>query len=330
MHPTAPQARPHEAPQHHRHLELYLTALASAAPRDWFLEIRYRRAEGMGRFFTPVPEVDKAADRIRKVGAQTDVFVSVAPRTERSGGAAAVGHHHVVWADLDTPEAIAAAEDFPHPPSIVVNSGNGKHYYWVTDEPREAAETVRANRRLALHLGGDLNCTDSARVMRAPDTFNFKDPENPKLVTVERVNLETYSLDILVDHLPDPPDGRSSIRMEELTHTGKLSSSVRTEHWRAGSEDDPLMLVTPVEYVEAFTGQQVGRDGKVECPFHGPERTPSLHVYAEPEQGFHCFGCQKSGSIYDFCGYLWNMDTRGKDFIALRKRIATELLKAVR
>jgi len=91
--------------------------------------------------------------------------------------------------------------------------------------------------------------------------------------------------------------------------------------------DDPLQLVTPPEYVEFFTGQQVGPDGKVNCPFHGPERTPSLHVYPEPEQGWHCYGCQKSGTIYDFTAALWNMNTRGEDFIALRKRIAQELLK---
>lgn len=311
-------------------LELLLAACGSVSHPEWFFEIRYRTHTGMARDFTPIKDIDGTAAMIRRRGRNTDTFFGVAPRVRRSGKAEDVSRLHVLWTDLDTPEAIVAAEAFPHPASIVVNSGNGQHRYWVLDTPYDPDDVVRGNRRLAHSLGGDMNCTDSARVMRAPDTFNFKDPENPKLVTVERVHLETYTLDTLVGNLPDPPDGRSSQRREEWAHTGKLTSSMRIDDSRGRSEDDPLLLVTPAEYVEALTGQEVGRDGKVECPFHGPERTPSLHVYAEPEQGFHCFGCQKSGSIYDFCGYLWNMDTRGKDFIALRKRIATELLKAVR
>lgn len=300
------------------HLALLLTACGSASQPNWYFEVRYRTPRGMGRDFTPVNDIDRTVAVILKQGKCSDTFVGVAPRVRRSGKAEDVGHVHVLWVDLDTPEAVAAADSFPMPPSILVNSGNGQHRYWVLDGPHDPTEAVRANRRLAHHLGGDLNCTDSARVMRAPGTFNFKDPENPKPVTVERVNLETYSLDTLVGHLPDPPDGRTLCPPAPRAHAA-----------HTGHDDDPLLLVTPPEYVEAFTGQQVGRDGKITCPFHD-DRTPSLHVYAEPEQGWTCFGCQRSGSIYDFCGHLWNMDTRGKDFVALRKRIATELLKAVR
>ena len=53
---------------------------------------------------------------------------------------------------------------------------------------------------------------------------------------------------------------------------------------------DPLRQIEPVIYVAALTGREAGRDRKVSCPLH-PDRTPSLHVYTAPEDGWFCFGC---------------------------------------
>jgi hypothetical protein len=47
------------------------------------------------------------------------------------------------------------------------------------------------------------------------------------------------------------------------------------------------------------TGLTAGRDGKVSCPFHGQDRSPSLHVYEDPAAGWYCFGCGRGGSIFD-------------------------------
>ena len=78
--------------------------------------------------------------------------------------------------------------------------------------------------------------------------------------------------------------------------------------------------------MKALTGQEIGADGKTACPFHA-DRTPSLHVYPEAENGWTCFGCGKGGTIYDFAANLWGLSTRGEDFMELRRRIARELLK---
>lgn len=34
------------------------------------------------------------------------------------------------------------------------------------------------------------------------------------------------------------------------------------------------------------------------CPFHGPEETPSLFLY--PDHHYHCFGCGEHGDVIDF------------------------------
>ena len=72
-------------------------------------------------------------------------------------------------------------------------------------------------------------------------------------------------------------------------------------------------------------GVQVGRDRKISCPFH-PDQHPSLHVYPNPEQGWHCFSCRRGGSIYDLASGLWNIPTRGAAFLQLRDMLSQELL----
>ena len=72
--------------------------------------------------------------------------------------------------------------------------------------------------------------------------------------------------------------------------------------------------------MQALTGQHVGRQRKITCPFHD-DHTPSLHVYEHPEQGWYCFGCQRGGSIYDLAAALYRLPPRGRDFLELRERL---------
>ena len=41
---------------------------------------------------------------------------------------------------------------------------------------------------------------------------------------------------------------------------------------------------------------------------------------------WYCFGaCRRGGSIYDFAGLLWGLDTKGREFLTLRARLAEKL-----
>jgi len=71
------------------------------------------------------------------------------------------------------------------PKPTVVNSGNGIHAYWglqaalPSEEWKPLAEKLKA--LCAMHkLAADASVTaDTARVLRIPNTLNFKDPQNP-------------------------------------------------------------------------------------------------------------------------------------------------------
>ncbi len=61
------------------------------------------------------------------------------------------------------------------------------------------------------------------------------------------------------------------------------------------------------------------------------DQTPSLQLYDDGT--WCCFAGHGSegrigGSIYDFGGRLWSLDTKGREFLELRQRLADTLLPA--
>jgi hypothetical protein len=112
----------------------------------------------------------------------------------------------------------------------------------------------------------------------------------------------------------------------EATEDGVSPARSRAD---ASSRDrvsaDPLLLVPPPVYFERLTGLRVGRSGKLRCLFHD-DRHPSLHVYQEAGRGWYCFGCGRGGSVYDLAALLWGRNTRGGDFVELRRELEKLLL----
>ena len=84
--------------------------------------------------------------------------------------------------------------------------GLGLHCYWQLREPcdlRESGAVARAAsvlRRLCLHLGGDDRACDPARILRLPDTLNFKydAPRPVRLVTETDATINLSELDAIL------------------------------------------------------------------------------------------------------------------------------------
>lgn len=294
-----------------REIERYLFLLFGRARASTLIELRWRAAAGMYRRFVNANDLQTVAREARRKAENTDVFVGVLPRWQTRGDRRAVaGDARAVWVDLDAVEAagaLALVQPVPH--FIVASGGPGHvHAYWSLASPAAPAQVERANRRLAWAVGGDLQCTDAPRILRPPGTLHHGRGGLPVRLVSESCG-PPVPLAALVGGLPDPPARRPQ-------------TSRSSGHGRPVL--DPLLAVAPERYVRVLTGQSVGRDRKVRCPLHS-DRTPSLHVYEDPADGWYCFGCGCGGSVYDLAAGVWGISPRGDKFAVLRAGLQHKL-----
>jgi hypothetical protein len=170
----------------------------------------------------------------------------------------------------------------------------------------------RTNRRIALALGADVRCSDRARILRPAGSVNRKRTAPEAVRLLHLAAAERVSVADLDRVLPPEPAPQEPVR--------------RLRRPRPIGPGDRLEAIPPPVYFERLTGLRVGRSGKVCCPFHDEDRTPSLHVYDDPGRGWYCFGCGRGGSIYDLASLVWQRETRGRDFIELRRELEALVL----
>jgi hypothetical protein len=164
----------------------HVALLTGTPSQGELLELRFRRArEGMARRFYPASRPAGLIEAVERLGRRTDVFVGCALRGRRAGSRDAVAHSWVLWAECDTPTARETLEAFTPPPTLVIASGSphGRHAYWALTAPVTAQTLENANLRVAHALGADLACVDAARILRPPNTLNFK-RDRPTAVTM--------------------------------------------------------------------------------------------------------------------------------------------------
>lgn len=96
-------------------------------------------------------------------------------------------------------------------PSIIVESGNGWHLYWlleqsivVTDENRaELTKQVEGiHRFIHERYGSDSGAMDVLRLMRLPGHEHKKQPEHPFMVKVVEESDDRYTLEELMERMP--------------------------------------------------------------------------------------------------------------------------------
>lgn len=292
--------------------EQFLSALFADYPADVYVELRFRTRSGMARAFYPVDRLHDVAAAIGHRSLETDVYVGVLPRRRQASAYADLAPEaRVLWADCDTTESAAALADLVPVPSIVVASGSGanRHAYWLMTEVAALYDVEIANRGLAHALGADEHCADPARILRPPSR-NHKNQPPAEVRLIKCEPAVRYPFREIADALP----GLAAIT--DLVRPRGASHRLTAER----DPVDPLLAIQPSRYIEELTGLSVLRTRKVRCPFHD-DSTPSLHVYDDPARGWYCFGCRRGGSIYDFAGFLWDMQTRGHEFAELRRRL---------
>jgi hypothetical protein len=265
----------------------------------------------MWQRFYAAASIEPAARAILSYAQRIDVFVGVAPRLERSGGKAAIRGAWVLWADCDDPTAGARLLTFDPPPTLTIASGTPGHVhaYWALHELASPGVVEHANRRLAHNLGGDAASVISSQILRPPNTLSHKHTPPQPVELLHFAQTRPYSPGEVAGLLADPPPRRF----------GQGGSRTRLPRATNGRPflPDWLRLISPLDYIAELTGIHPNSEGKVQCPFH-PDEHPSLHLY---ENDWYCFGCRRGGSLVDFAGFLWNLQTRGQEALAMRERL---------
>ncbi len=116
---------------------------------------------------------------------RTGVFVTICETDAKGRREANILRPRALFVDADTPAQIASCIDGIEAagatPSMVVETGRGKHFYWLCpDVPRDQFSALQ--KRLIDKLGTDKAIHDLPRVMRLPGTLHLKDEAQPRPV----------------------------------------------------------------------------------------------------------------------------------------------------
>jgi hypothetical protein len=294
--------------------------LYGTEPATSFAEIRHtRHGRGMGQVFLGVREVEMWARTVEKLSGTGDVYVGVGPRTERNGTRDSVARLHVLWADIDTDDAIATLRTFEPAPSAVIWSGTPGHAqaYWALLDAVGPDEAERANRRIAHAIGADMKSTDAARILRPPGTFNYK-RESPQPVRPARLDAEVFDYDVVVGNLADPPARQDRQRVE-------LPRARVADDDSPGAQDAAVALIGRYSPGAALRPSGNGRlHGN--CPFeYHEDRNPSFGLF--PDGGYIC-SCGTGDIVRLFTNLRGDVFT-DRDLPRYRRELREELGLAV-
>ena len=193
------------------------------------------------------------------------------------------------WADLDVGEGKpykSAAEALDKiratkpTPNIIVESGTGLHAYYQLDEPqsitRERAEALL--RSLAKQLDADPGAARATRIMRVPNTINWKDWRNKPTYKAWYLRKSGYSLETL----------------ESLWKVPKAEDDKEKQGIEGDRDRDYFDLFSP--HVERLT--RSGEWARGLCPFHD-DHNPSFSLNVHTGR-WVCFACGKEGNWSQF------------------------------
>jgi len=188
---------------------------------DGHVELRpFRRTGGMEsrrRTFLSVRDKRRIAEEALNLGQRFETYFGVGLRSDSAAATSHGTSEHVtlltsLWADIDakTTGSLGSARDgfnlWPVPPSIVTFTGHGFHGYWLLDEPvsahgERAVEFRAALKALQISILHSDDVSDFARVLRAPFTWNLKDPQRPARAGIVHLDGRRHSLDALLAKL---------------------------------------------------------------------------------------------------------------------------------
>jgi hypothetical protein len=217
---------------------------------------------------------------------------------------------------------------FAPPASIIVETRNGFHAYWLLEENVTADEFRDGQRRLATFFGSDPKIINPARVMRLPG-FDWVKPDSgcdPFPVQVVSANVVRYRLAEIVGSLAVAPANAAPERHSEGTVDCGICAHNK---YKSSSRSSPLALIVGAEPVSPlvhtvgaepaskgvtvssmaeaidhlkrqdlaqYLGVGIGEIPVFHCPFHADTRA-SASIFRNAVTGHYIFTCHST-----YCG----------------------------
>ena len=244
---------------------------------------------------------DNIAAFVRKCGKRYNTYININPRQNaldeyHRGESTDVSEVVELYTDYDIkgeahtekrlPETAEELQAFIHQlpmkPSIIVTSGNGMHCYWLFSEPFQIAnekdrdyisgllsgfEQYICELAYSLHNWNFDHVADLARMLRAPDTTNFKTPEKPqcRIIETSEVRYTPSDFDIYAKHnLSKPKDVAADENDDKdsfsLMGTGSARELINKCPFLQHCRDDAVNLSEPMWYA-AITNLALTSDG---------------------------------------------------------------------
>jgi hypothetical protein len=156
---------------------------------------------------------------------------------------------------------------FPLIPTLWVETHKGFHVYWNCEkhlvENEMVGDYLNILERLVKHFDGDTNAMGSNRILRVPNYYHCKDPDNKFLVTEVFSCNEVYTIEKMNEVLPGVQE------VEKEQEKIKFFQQVPTDDfWKSVYDLDcsevlPMLSGSPECNGENFRIEKVGSKGKI-------------------------------------------------------------------
>lgn len=201
------------------------------------------------RYFYPTRQIDRLVSHLEDndLFQDTNIYFGVCPRNDRKGKEENVKEVNCFWADLDCKnekerqERLEKLKSFKFPPSIIVDSGHGYHTYWLLTKPhliqsnQDKLDIKGSLKGLSATLNAD-KTFDLSRILRVPGTKNVKDPHNPLLVQIIKIE---------VSRKYDIEDFKQfRVKVEDVTAEVEITPEETPDRFWRILEEDPKLRAT--------------------------------------------------------------------------------------
>lgn len=198
-----------------------------------------------------------------------------------------------LFTEFDAPmtkeEALLKLMSFPLPYSILIESRNGYHAYWLLDKATTPKLWRQMQHRLIEFFESDAGIEDPSRCMRLPGFYHLAEGQEPFMVDLwECHDDRRYSLEEFDQVLPDVPEWRLKLERHSKPYVAQKAED--------GAEWD----IRNFKHVLNHYKESSRREWDTcQCPVHGGDghSKDSLHINSRTG-AYHCWSGCDSKDIY--------------------------------